>query len=52
MRIRWEHLATGWFDYLHASLQELRDLAAPAGWELVEHHGEPPTHVVVLRYQG
>ena len=52
IRVRWESLATDWFDYLLMSLGELAELAEPAGWTIEEHYGEPPTHVAVLRYQG
>lgn len=34
IRVRYQRLATGWFDLLWMSLNELGEIAAPAGWRV------------------
>jgi SAM-dependent methyltransferase len=49
LRVRFRHHATPWFDYLFASLDEVRSIAAEAGWAVRDVvHGEQPEYAVVL----
>jgi SAM-dependent methyltransferase len=48
MRIRHQNLATAWFDYLFASVEELETLLAGSGWRLQEHQVAGPRYVAVL----
>jgi len=36
LRVRYHNLRTPWFDYLFVSADELRTLAAPTGWHVVQ----------------
>jgi SAM-dependent methyltransferase len=36
IRVRYQRLATGWFDWLAMSPEELAGLAEPAGWQVAE----------------
>lgn len=36
IRVRWQHLATPWFDYWFVSTDELTTLATASGWRLVD----------------
>jgi hypothetical protein len=36
MRIRYQRLATDWFDWLVLSPEELTEIAASAGWRVAE----------------
>lgn len=49
MRIRYRTVATGWFDYLFVSPEELGQLAAAAGWHVAEVTEPTPTYMAVLR---
>jgi len=49
LRIRFNDLATPWFDYLFASRHELEELVDGTGWKLVETiDDETPQYVAVL----
>ena len=48
IRVRYRDLATPWFDYLMVSPEELRELAAPAGWEVARILESDDTYVAVL----
>ena len=48
IRVRHRDLATPWFDYLMVSRDELRALAAPAGWTLWRTLDSDDTYVAVL----
>ncbi|HUN36473.1 MAG TPA: methyltransferase domain-containing protein [Trebonia sp.] len=50
IRVRYQRLATDWFDWLIPSPGELEDLARPAGWQITDlHRGPGPQYVAVLR---
>lgn len=49
LRVRYGYVATEWFDYLFVSPNELRQLAADAGWRVEETTEPQPTYVAVLR---
>lgn len=51
LRARWSDLATSWFDYLFVPVDELEELAEPAGWELVDHQPGFRPYLAVLRLQ-
>ena len=36
IRVRWENLATPWFDYWFLPIDELEAIAATSGWKLVD----------------
>ena len=50
MRVRYQDMATGWFDYLFATVDELQSLLAGTAWRL--EHVEVAAHhyVAVLRH--
>ena len=49
LRVRFEDLATPWFDYLFAAPEELAELAAGVGWELTDRIADDgPVYVAVL----
>ena len=48
IRVRYRDLATPWFDYLMVSLDELRELAEPAGWTVARMLDSDDTYVAVL----
>jgi SAM-dependent methyltransferase len=48
IRVRWEHLATPWFDYWFMSLDELAAIAASAGWELTDHEEDGGSYLAEL----
>jgi SAM-dependent methyltransferase len=50
MRVRYQNLATGWFDWLCASRGELTAIAAAAGWE-ASFAGRGSTYTVILTRQ-
>jgi SAM-dependent methyltransferase len=47
-RIRYERLASDWFDWLLMSPAELTEIAAPAGWNLTEVHPSGARYAAVL----
>lgn len=49
LRVRFERLATEWFDYLFASPAELANLVAAAGWKLADVTEPGPDYLAVLR---
>jgi SAM-dependent methyltransferase len=49
LRARWSDVATGWFDYLFVPVEEIKDLAEKAGWELVEYQPGSRPYLAVLR---
>lgn len=49
MRVRYENVAGAWFDWLAASPAELAELAADAGWEVVDSF-PGVTYAVALRH--
>jgi SAM-dependent methyltransferase len=51
LRIRHADLATPWFDYLFATVDELRALLAGAAWRVEEVEAAEQHYVAVLRYQ-
>jgi hypothetical protein len=42
-------VATSWFDYLFVPVEELKELAEQAGWELVEYQPGSRPYLAVLR---
>lgn len=46
--VRHRGLASEWFAWLFLSIEELRDLAARSGWEVVEHTEPDPGYLTVL----
>jgi SAM-dependent methyltransferase len=50
LRVRYRHLATPWFDYLFASLDEVRSIVDDAGWSVREviADGGPEYGVVLV----
>jgi SAM-dependent methyltransferase len=49
IRVRYQRLATGWFDWLIPSPGELEELARPAGWQITDlRRGSGPHYAVVL----
>jgi len=52
LRTRYRDLTTGWFDLLFAAEEELRGLAAPAGWEVEVFLQEGAPYLVVLRLRS
>ncbi|HTU72692.1 MAG TPA: methyltransferase domain-containing protein [Trebonia sp.] len=49
IRVRYQRLATSWFDWLIPSPGELEDLARPAGWQITDlRRGPGPHYAVVL----
>jgi SAM-dependent methyltransferase len=49
LRIRYRGLATSWHDYLFADTAEIAQLAAAAGWELLDFtEGERASHLVEI----
>lgn len=52
-RVRYRHLATGYFDYLMVSPQEMRDLVAHTGWRVVRIlPSQGSSYVAVLENDG
>jgi hypothetical protein len=49
LRARWSDVATSWFDYLFVPVEELKELAERAGWELVEYQPGSGPYLAVLR---
>jgi SAM-dependent methyltransferase len=49
LRARWSDVATSWFDYLFVPVEELKELAERAGWELVEYQPGSRPYLAVLR---
>jgi SAM-dependent methyltransferase len=50
LRVRYGHLTTPWFDYLFATLDELGEMAADAGWSIRDVlRDEGPGYAVVLQ---
>jgi SAM-dependent methyltransferase len=54
IRVRYQRLATGWFDWLIPSPGELEDLARPVGWQITSLRRGPgaPYAVVLCRIGG
>lgn len=52
LRLRHQRLATDWFDYLFASIDELEQLTAPTGWTLREKKSDGAAYGVVLVLSG
>ena len=53
LRVRYQQLASDWFDWLIPAPAELADLARSAGWEIAElRPGPGPLYAVVLRRPG
>jgi SAM-dependent methyltransferase len=54
MRVRFRDLATDWFDYLFATVDELRGLLDGTAWRLehVEAQPDGPHYVALLRHTG
>ncbi len=52
IRVRWENLATEWFDYWLMSLEELATIAASSGWELTNHSEANGSYLAVLSLVG
>ena len=52
LRTRHRGLTTAWFDLLFAAEEELRGLAAPAGWEVEAFLQEGAPYLVVLRLRS
>ena len=49
LRIRYEDLATPWFDYLMLTPEELQELVAPTGWRVARViDGPGPFYATVL----
>ncbi len=48
IRVRHRNLATQWFDYLFATLDELRALLEPTPWRLGDHRAEGASYVAIL----
>jgi len=49
IRVRYQRLATGWFDWLIPSPGELEELARPVGWQITDlRRGPGPQYAVVL----
>ncbi|HEX3956755.1 MAG TPA: methyltransferase domain-containing protein [Trebonia sp.] len=50
IRVRYQDIASDWFDWLIPSPEELAALARPAGWQVTElRRGPGPGYAVVLR---
>ncbi|MEN8234971.1 MAG: methyltransferase domain-containing protein [Actinomycetota bacterium] len=49
LRVRFQDIAGGWFDYLFVSPAELAELAAAAGWRVEEATEPNPSYMAVLR---
>lgn len=52
MRVRYQELATDWFDYLFLNVEELQLLLAGTAWELERREVAGANHAVVLRSTG
>lgn len=52
IRVRWENLATEWFDYWFMSVGELATVAAASGWELTNHTEAGGSYLAVLSLVG
>ena len=52
IRIRWEHLATPWFDYWFLSPEDLAAVATSAGWELTDCTEDAGSYLAVLSLVG
>jgi SAM-dependent methyltransferase len=49
IRVRYQDIASDWFDWLIPSPEELADLARPAGWQVAElRRGPGPGYAIVL----
>jgi hypothetical protein len=42
-------VATAWFDYLFVPVEELKEIAERAGWELAEYQPGSRPYLAVLR---
>ena len=49
MRVRHQHLATPWFDYLFLSVEELQGLVAGSAWRMEQCEREGASYIVLLR---
>jgi SAM-dependent methyltransferase len=49
IRVRHRDLATPYFDFLFASIDELRSLLAGTGWELEEYELDRPAYAAVIK---
>ena len=52
IRVRYQELATPWFEYLIVSPDELRELAEPAGWNVARLIESDDLYVAVLEKRG
>lgn len=48
IRIRWEHLATPWFDYWFLAPEDLATIAASERWELTDRRDDAGSYLAVL----
>lgn len=49
IRVRYQDIATPYFDYLFASADELRALLAGTEWTLIEYEPDEPAYAAILR---
>ena len=49
LRVKFEDVVGGWFDYLFASPEELADLAESTGWRIHEMTESDPSYMAVLQ---
>jgi hypothetical protein len=49
IRVRYQDMATSYFDYLFTSADELRSLLAGTEWTLEEYEPDGPTYAAVIR---
>jgi SAM-dependent methyltransferase len=52
IRIRYQDMATPFFEYLFASADELRSVLAGTAWTLDEYEADGPTYAVVIKKRG
>lgn len=49
LRVRYQDLATPWFDYLLVSPEEMREIVADTGWRILKFlRSRSPTYTVIL----
>ena len=49
LRVRYRDTATDWFDYLLASVEELKDLVRGTGWVVIDHLVDGGHYLAMLR---
>lgn len=52
IRVRWQTLATPWFDYWFLPIEELETIAATSGWRLVDREYEGDNYMAELHLTG